>query len=121
MKFSSGGYAGSIAKEKGLSQLPFGQCIYSNMTEQEAEILGFKKSKKLLSEMNMKEITIQEYSMLKKRLEAEIAGFLQNKVAEFQHQTGVQPTNIYIFTETIKAFGLPDAVVVTGSEIETDI
>lgn len=69
----------------------------------------------------MKEITIQEYSALKKRLEAEIAGFVQSKVSEFQQKTGIQPTNIYVFTETIEAFGQPSAVVVTGSEIETDI
>ena len=48
MKFSEGGYVEST--EEGLIQqmLLSSQCIYSNMTEREAEILGFRKSKELL-------------------------------------------------------------------------
>lgn len=59
MKFSKGGYAEST--KEGLSQqmLLASQCIYSNMTEWEAEILGFRKPKKLLGEMNMKDVELK--------------------------------------------------------------
>lgn len=59
MKFSEGGYAES--KKEGLIQqmLLSSQCIYSNMTEREAEILGFRNSKKLLGEMNMKDVELK--------------------------------------------------------------
>ena len=59
MKFSKGGYAEST--KEGLSQqmLLASQCIYSNMTEWEAEILGLRKPKKLLGEMNMKDVELK--------------------------------------------------------------
>lgn len=48
MKFSEGGYVESTKEGLIQQMLLFSQCIYSNMTEREAEILGFRNSKKLL-------------------------------------------------------------------------
>lgn len=59
MKFSEGGYAKSTKEGLIQQMLLSSQCIYSNMTEREAEILGFRNSKKLLGEMNMKDIELK--------------------------------------------------------------
>ncbi|WP_227554937.1 hypothetical protein [Acinetobacter lwoffii] len=59
MKFSEGGYVESTKEGLIQQMLLASQCIYSNMTEWEAEILGFRKSKKLLGEMNMKDVELK--------------------------------------------------------------
>lgn len=59
MKFSEGGYVESTKEGLIQQMLLSSQCIYSNMTEREAEILGFRNSKKLLGEMNMKDVELK--------------------------------------------------------------
>lgn len=69
----------------------------------------------------MAELTIQEYAAVKKAIQQEIAAFTQAKLADFYHETGIEPKAIYICTEQVQAFGLPTNLVVTGAQIETDI